>query len=137
MQEIINIIIPIFVGSVSILLSLKLTEKKKRIIANGIETNGVIFSFESPEISDSSSVYPVIRFVTKEGVWITELADIALPRFLLKEGQKVRVIYNADNPKEFVYKTTFDVTNLSYVFLVAGFLFIAGGFWMLYKYFSG
>jgi hypothetical protein len=137
MQEIINIIIPFFVGLVLILLSLKSTEKKKRVIANGIETDGIIFSFESSGISDSSAVYPVIRFVTKEGVWITELADMVLPRYLLKEGQKVRVIYNADNPKEFVCKTTFDFAKLSYVFLIAGFLCIAGGFWMLYKYFSG
>lgn len=137
MQEILNIIIPFFVAVVSILLFLKLSEKKKQLIANGIETDGIIYGFDSSEIYDSSASYPVIRFLTREKVWITEKADIALPRFFLKEGQKVTVIYNAENPKEFIYKTSFDFTKLSYVFLVAGIICLAAGFWMLYKYFSG
>jgi hypothetical protein len=136
MEEIIKIIIPLLVGSLSILVALKLIEKKRKVITNGIETEGTIVGFEMSSIDDVSVYYPIIRFITKEGSWITVMADYAPPRFLLKEGQKVKVMYNTANPKEFVFNTAFNLTKLSHVILVAGLICLATALWFTYKYIS-
>ena len=138
MPDVITIVSLLLIGIAFILLASKLIGKKKRIIQNGIEVDGIIFGFEYERSSSSSNVnnlkYPLIRFLTKEGEWFTEKSDYGSNISFLKKGTKVKVIYNATNPKEFIFKTSFDFSKLNYLFLVAGIIFFIIGLWLAYKY---
>ncbi|MBS1573842.1 MAG: DUF3592 domain-containing protein [Bacteroidetes bacterium] len=136
MPEILNIVVLLAVGLALIIGGFNFKRKNNKLIKNGIEVEGVIFSIEFPGDSNIKGVYPVIRFVTNNGLWITETADLALPSFLLKKGTSVKVLYNPDNPKEFVYKTNIDLSMISYLFLSAGLLMLLLATWSVYKYFT-
>lgn len=109
-------------------------QKNKKILENGIEVEGVINGFEHIDSLSNNSRFPIIRFQTQNGVLITEKANIALPPLILKKGQKVKVIYQIDNPKEFVLKTLFDFSKLFYLFLLVSIALIALGILGVYKY---
>lgn len=131
----------IFVSSVFLIVGVGILfvafivkQKTNRILTNGVETEGVINGFEDSNNLSNNSKYPIIRFQTKEGTLITEKANIALPPFVLKEGQKVKVVYQVDNPKEFVLKTPFSFSNLFYFFVVIAISFIIIGGFGIYNY---
>ncbi len=130
----INIIMLLAFGVISLFAYNKFISKRKRIIENGVDVRGIIFQYDNISLSDDDINYPVIRFVTKDGVWITEKADVGLSANLLREGQKVSVTYNKENPKEFIYKTNFDFSLLVYLFLAGGIICLAIGLWFAYKY---
>ena len=136
MSDPVVIIFFIVLGIGFILVSSKLIEKKKRIIQNGIETEGIIFGFEtSISYNNTSTKYPVIRFVTHDGIWITQVSDYGVP-FLFKKGQKVKVIYDRENPKDFIFRTSIDISNSSYLFLIIGIILFIIGVWFGYEYLS-
>ena len=140
MSDPIQIIVFLILGTAAIFAFFKFLEKRKRVIENGIEVTGIVFesSKNAPVDYTNSTNFksscPTIRFVTKEGLWITEQADYGGPGFFLKQGQEVTVIYNADNPKEFIYKTSTDLSNFGYLFLISGIASIAVALWFAYKY---
>lgn len=109
-------------------------QKNKKILENGIEVEGVINGFENIDSLSNNSRFPIIRFQTQNGFLITDKANIALPPFILKEGQKVKVIYKIDNPKDFILKTSFDFSKLFYFFLLLSIVFISLGILGVYKY---
>src|SRR5258705_9627296 len=120
MPEVMPVIIFIFLGIAFMLIGSVLIDKRKRIIQNGIEVEGVVFDYETEYSADNNFLkYPVIRFVTKEGLWITKKSDYGFS-FSMRKDKKVTVVYNPDNPEEFIYKASFDVSKLSYLFLVIG-----------------
>jgi len=140
MNDPIQIIIFLVVGAAAVFAFFKFQEKKKRLIENGIEVTGIVFEYSdnaSTGYSSPGSIetnYPTIRFVTKEGLWITEQADYSPSGFFLKQGQKITVIYNADNPKEFIYKRSIDLSKIGYLLLIIGIIAISIGLWFAYKY---
>jgi len=140
MNDPILIIIFLMSGASAIVAFFKFQEKKKRIIENGIEVTGVGFKYSDNASLDHASpgnfeaAYPTIRFVTKEGLWITEQAEYAPSGLFVKEGQKITVIYNADNPKEFIYKSSIDLSKIGYLLLIIGIIAICIGLWFAYKY---
>ena len=132
MEDPINIIYFLLGGAISVFSFFKFREKRKRIIDNGIEVEGIIYEFDGISINAQTS-YPLIRFVTKEGLWITEKGDWTSTS--LKEGVKVTVVYNSNDPKEFIYRTSYDWSDiLTYVFLIAGVVSICIGLWFAYQY---
>jgi hypothetical protein len=137
----IQIIVLIVIGLFSFFSFFRFHERRKGILENGIEVEGVVFDFSVEDGLTASSddsltnklSYPMIRFVTKEGLWITEKGDWTSTS--LKQGDKVNVIYNASDPKKFIYKTSFDWHGvLSYLLLVAGIACMVIGFWFAYQY---
>jgi hypothetical protein len=133
MQELITLIAPLFLGIAFIIVAMTLLTKRNRIIQNGIEVEGVIFDFEISNFSNTNNMkYPIIRFVTKENSWITKTANYSQP--FLKRGQKITVVYIKDNPEEFIFKTSFDVSKLAYLFLVLGIIILLIGLWLAYRY---
>ncbi|HKB43295.1 MAG TPA: DUF3592 domain-containing protein [Chitinophagaceae bacterium] len=132
MSELVTLIIPLFSGIVLIILAMTLLAKRNKIIQNGVEVEGVIFDFETSDTNNNYLKYPIIRFVTKEGSWITKTADYSLP--FLKRGQKVIVIYNKDNHEEFIFKTSIDVSKLAYLFLILGIIILLIGLLLAYRY---
>ena len=140
MSDPIQIIVFLILGAAAIFAFFKFQEKRKKIIENGIEVTGIVFEHSENEPVDYTKSTnfrnncPTIRFVTKEGLWITEQADYGGSGFFLKQGQEVTVIYNADNPKEFIYKTSTDLSKFGYLFLIVGIASISVALWFAYKY---
>ena len=132
MEDPINIIYFLLGGAISVFSFFKFREKRKRIIDNGIEVEGIIYEFDGISINAQTS-YPLIRFVTKEGLWITEKGDWTSTS--LKEGVKVTVVYNSNDPKEFIYRISYDWSDiLAYLLLIAGVASICIGLWFAYQY---
>ncbi len=133
MSELITLITPLFLGIVFIIVSMTLMSKRNKIIQNGIEVEGVIFDFEASHVSNNNFLkYPIIRFVTEEGLWITKTSDYSFP--FLKKGSKVTVIYNKDKPEDFIFKTSIDISKLAYLFLIPGIIILLIGLWFAYRY---
>jgi hypothetical protein len=137
MDDIFSSLIFLIIGIGFLVVYFIAKQKYKRLLENGIEVEGVINGFEQSGSLSDNSRFPIVRFQTKEGVLITEKADISLPPFLLKEGQKVTVVYNNLNPKEFNLKTTFDFSKFVYVIIIISVVFIAVGLYRVYKYMIG
>lgn len=83
----------------------KLRLSTQKIGKKGIATEGVIFDIVPSDNADSQANYPLIRFVTAEKEWITEKYSISTMPGFSQKGQKVTIIYNPDNPKEFFIKS--------------------------------
>jgi hypothetical protein len=140
MSDPIQIIVFLILGVTAIFAFFKFQEKRKKVIENGIEVTGIVFEYSEnapvdyTNSTNSRSSCPTIRFVTKEGLWITEQADYGGSGFFLKQGQEVTVIYNADNPKEFIYKTSTDLSQIGYLVLIIGIASISVALWFAHKY---
>jgi hypothetical protein len=140
MSDPIQIIIFLILGAAAIFAFFKFHEKRQKIIENGIEVKGIVFEYSENTPVDyitSTSLRsncPTIRFVTKDGLWITKQADYVSSDFFLKQGQEVTVIYNADNPQEFIYKTSTDLSKFGYLFLISGIVSVSIALWFAYKY---
>ena len=140
MSDPIQIIVFLILGATAIFAFFKFQEKRNKVIENGIEVTGIVFEssknapLDYTNSTNFRSNHPTIRFVTKEGLWITEQADYGGSGFFLKQGQQVTVIYNVDNPKEFIYKTSTDLSKFGYLFLVVGIASISVALWFAYKY---
>lgn len=104
--------------------------KRKYKMSNIAE--GVVFKVEK-EINRSGNevTYIVVRFLTLEKVWITErLEDSVLPN-IFKNGERIKVIYNADEPKKFIVVSAKQRT-FYYSILFLGFFLIAVVFFRLF-----
>lgn len=96
------IILPIF-GVVFLLIAFIFIFKLKKMTKNGIRTEGIIFDIEVRK--NSRNPYPVIRFQTIGNVVITKVPDFySLPGYP-KKGDKVKVIYNPDDPNDFIVES--------------------------------
>lgn len=134
MPEIINIVIPLIVGLILIIIGFEQKRKTKRLVNNGIEVEGIIFSKETSSDSENRATYPIIRFVTKDGLWVTEKANESLPFFFKKDEKTVQVFYDPNNPKEFIYKTSADSLKVTDILIIAGILSFIIGLWLCYQY---
>jgi hypothetical protein len=74
--------------------------KLKKISRHGIKTEGSVFDVEYKK--NYKFPYPIIRFLTTENVWITQTPDFWANEKVPVKGEKVNVIYNPDNPADFV-----------------------------------
>ena len=133
-----NTVIALFVvGAGSLVGYFEFRKKGKRIIDNGIEVEGIVFDFvndlDRASTDRVSTPMPLIRFVTKDGVWMTEKGDWGSTSLNLED--KVIVVYNADNPKQFIYRTSKDWGHLMrYLFLISGIVCLAISLWLAYQY---
>ncbi len=80
-------------------------QKAKNLSGKGIEAEGVVFDIVEGDTTRSLGRYPVIRFLTSQKEWITQEYNIGISPNLFKKGQKVSVLYNPDDPKEFIIKS--------------------------------
>ena len=93
-------IIAVVLGAGFIIFGLVQQQKKKKLLRDGIETEGEIFDVVGGNKNATGN--PVIKFITKEQVWVTEKYKINVA--LDKKGRKVKLKYDADNPKRFIVK---------------------------------
>jgi hypothetical protein len=98
-------IVIIAIGIALFYVAFKFRLNIKNIAKNGEQVEGIVFDTVEDDNPKSQAKYPIIRFVTSKKEWITEQYNIStLPGFL-KKGQKVIIVYNPDNPKEFFVKS--------------------------------
>ena len=118
-----------FMGFVLILSSILLSKKESSLRKTGIRVDGVVFQL----IMDNDNLmYPMIRFLTLSKEWITERVNVGGNPSPYKEGQKVKVIYDALNPKKFIIDSYFS-RYLPTLLLFVGILLLATGIEPLLK----
>ena len=97
----IQAIISVILGAGLIIAGIIQRQKKKKLLQDGIETEGEIFDIIGDSRKNASG-NPVIKFATREQVWVTEKYKISVP--FEKKGSKVTLVYDAANPKRFIVK---------------------------------
>jgi len=98
----------------------------------GESAEGVVFdiNFKSENIDSGNTSYPIIRFVTRNGEWVTEQSSSS--SLFVKKGKKVAVLYNPENPKEFIADLGMPSNLILPSFLVIGLALIAFGIYNSY-----
>jgi hypothetical protein len=111
------------IGLAILLIGIARSNEKRRLLRSGIRVNGTVFQVVNDGHSNSTTYYPVVRFLTKEKDWVTERYKIGANQWSYKEGQDVKVIYDPLNPGKFLLD---DVRSkaLSPVFIYGGALLI-------------
>ena len=116
-----------------------ISQKLKKLNETGVKAEGVIFEVEWDHNTkgnykySTETVYPVVRFVTKDGTWITKKSSQG--GVMIKQGQTVQIVYNPENPEEFMI-TSGQFKWYSYIFLVVGLIGITIGIYKLIAYLS-
>jgi len=85
-----------------IIIACLLLSNVKRITAEGVTTEGIIF--DKDQSIDDSGVYPIVRFLTEDNEWITEKSNIVVLPWTYKAGNRESIIYQKSNPKNFFIK---------------------------------
>jgi hypothetical protein len=118
-----SIIIPFTIGLFVFIISLFLKRNIKKIRAVGEPAEGIIYDLEQSSSYEVSTVYPLVRFVTLDGKWITERSNIALMPGFYKKGEHVNIIYDKFRPTSFFIdgKAIIIVPN---ILLVGGMIFM-------------
>ena len=103
-----NPYILITLGVILILLHfIKIPKFWSRQIPNGVKVEGIIFDLSTqanPDFdSHSNSTYPIVRFVTIDGTWITETSRTSIFPDTYKPGDKVAIVYDPKNPSNFTF----------------------------------
>jgi hypothetical protein len=100
----------IIIGIVVIVVTVLAKPAVNRLAQAGEHCEGLIFK---QEYNEGNAMYSnaaglknkiTIRFVTKEKEWVTEVLNtdfISLTPWQFKEGQKVQVLYDPKNPRDF------------------------------------
>jgi hypothetical protein len=71
--------------------------------------------------TEEAYYYPVVRFTTENGEWITqELSDGYQPA--LEQGTELEILYDPANPTSIVSNSEFKLTYLPYILMVLGFI---------------
>ena len=95
-------------GLALIALGLFYIPKKNRLKETGIPADGIVFEQSSTDAENSINERIIIRFVTKKQEWITAPMNKQSQMFYTgqyKDGETVKLYYNAANPYEFYVDT--------------------------------
>jgi hypothetical protein len=123
MESIETVMVLFVMGLAALLIGIARSSDKRRLLNKGIRVDGIVFQIIHDGNSTSPTYYPVVRFVTEDNDQVTEKYKIGGNKYLYKEGDSVRVIYDAQNPGKFLLD---DVRSkaLSPVFIYGGALLI-------------
>ena len=129
-------------GIVLMLVSLFYQSKPKLMEKTGERCEGIIFQLGysnslGPDMTGSNLKDKVtVRFVTKNKEWITQDLHSDFMTFYTgqyKEGDKVVVIYNPENPSEFMAETKQSPRTARLVFVFAGLVLVGIGIYEIFK----
>ncbi len=126
----IEYIIILAVGVVLVILALSLSQKQNNIKKTGITAEGIVYDLLHDQSTSFNFRYPVIRFLTLTQEWITETANIGMFPGFYKKGQKVTVVYNQQNPKQFIIDSKTNIL-ITYILLIIGCILILLGTYKL------
>jgi len=130
----------ILAGLLIICIAVFSKSSAKRLAITGEYCEGIIFKLgykEGNDFNRSDSITKdkiTVRFVTKKQEWITE--DLHTDFMItwpgqFKEGQKVQVIYDPDNPSDFTISNNQYPKMAKGAFILAGLICVAIG---VYKF---
>jgi Protein of unknown function (DUF3592) len=124
--------ITLIIGVGIIILALSISLKQNSIKRTGLITDGIVYDLSNDPNSSFNIRYPVIRFLTQTQEWITETANVGIFPGFYKKGQKVTVIYDQKNPKQFIIDSK---TNraITYLILIVGVLLTLSGAYQLIR----
>jgi Protein of unknown function (DUF3592) len=131
-SEIQLILITSILGVILILIGYFPMLKKDRLVKIGIEAEGTVIGFES---GGDGMHHPLIRFETIQGARITKKHAFGSNVSFVKEGQKIKIFYNPDNPEEFVIVSS-ALRWDPYVFVLVGIISLGIGLFKLYEFFT-
>jgi hypothetical protein len=132
----------ILVGIVFILIAAFSKSGATRLAQTGEHCEGIIFKLGYKEGNTFDKIDSItkdkitVRFVTKKQEWITE--DLNTDFMItwagqFKEGQKVQVLYDPNNPSDFSILNNQSPRLVKMVFILAGSISLAIG---VYKFFT-
>ncbi|MBV9962650.1 MAG: hypothetical protein JO072_10420 [Parafilimonas sp.] len=121
----ITLIITILIAVIIMIVAISTLNKFKSISKNGIEVEGIVFDLQasSSAITNVNASYPIIRFLTKENEWITEKSDIGVIPGFYKSGEKLIIVYENGNPKNFYIKNAKSYS-VHYIMIIIAIIFI-------------
>jgi hypothetical protein len=119
-------IIVILIGLVFLAITRTTLDKVSHIKKNGRAIDGIIFDFQNNPNFSINYKYPVVRFLTIENQWFTERSNFAGFNGVYKKGQKIKIVYEKNNPKNFYIDSGYSFL-LAYGLLVIGILLIVYG----------
>jgi type II secretory pathway pseudopilin PulG len=106
-MESIEVVIVLFIiGLAALLFGMVRSSEKRRLLNEGIRVDGVILQLINDGNSTSPTYFPVVKFKTEQNDWVTERYKIGGNKYLYKEGDAVRVIYDPLNPGRFLLDDT-------------------------------
>lgn len=114
----------LIVGIAITIIAIKTLIKGNYIRKNGLSAEGIVYDLTHNSTISVNLQLPIIRFVTHDQHWVTKEAKIGLPYGMYKRGQKIKVIYDKDEPTEFVIISTSSIL-IPYILLVAGCVLLA------------
>jgi hypothetical protein len=81
----------------------RVVKERRKIRAVGIKVEGVIFELNNRLDSDGCNCYyPVVRYLTLEKEWMTQEYYVGRNPSPYQEGDKVIILYDPDDPKQFI-----------------------------------
>jgi len=101
MNPIVSITVLIICSVAVLAITVRVLVKQKKIKANGFEATGVIYELSQSTNPNDNIIFPVIRFLTDKNIWITKKSNLGTAPGLYKKGQKVKIIYQKDDPENF------------------------------------
>ncbi|WP_160143473.1 DUF3592 domain-containing protein [Chryseolinea soli] len=111
----------VILSSVLLIVGAKLWQDGNHLVKNGKTATAVVFrnNFKTYLEGGSGLYYPVVRFLTDKQEWITEELSVGYnPK--KREGAKLRVIYDPENPTEVEIHSILQLRILPLLFIVAG-----------------
>ncbi|MEC5144218.1 DUF3592 domain-containing protein [Chitinophaga sp. 212800010-3] len=103
--------------------------KHKRIRQHGVETTGTV----SGHTTSGNIRYPLVKFQTADAAWVTEEYQYGTNFSRYKPDENVTVIYNRNNPKEFLIKSDYLPKILTVIFILLALSFFAIGLYTTIK----
>jgi hypothetical protein len=115
----------LFASTVLLILGVYFWQKGNHLLKNGKKAQAIVFSNNFHASDNGGGVYyPVVRFLTDKQEWITqELNFGASPK--KREGTKLQVIYDPENPTNVQINSTFMLEILPRMFTALGLMGLA------------
>jgi len=96
-------------------------QKGRYLLTNGKRAHAIVFKNNTSSDSDNLTVYyPVVRFLTEKQEWITQELGMIGTSTPMREGRKVIVIYDPDEPTNVEIFSSFRLRTLPLLLAVLG-----------------
>ncbi len=105
-----TIIILILVSLFVIIIAVNKIITIKKIITDGVYTEGIIYAIEQDGDMRTNILFPTVRYKTSNEDWITKKYSIGTIPYAYKEGKSINIIYNKHKLDEFVIKDKYTYT---------------------------
>lgn len=113
------IVLAISIGAIA--AGILLWQKGNHLLTTGKKAKAIIFknNYSSGTRTAGGIYYPVVRFLTDKQEWITQELSIGYSP-AKKEGTKLEVIYDPDDPTNVEINSTFQLEILPRIFVIIG-----------------